>query len=207
MVCDPLTRLLDDDRWFAPFREPLADVFATMDDAYREVAEAHGFQCRGCEDNCCRTRFYHHTLAEAAYLFQGVAALAPAAAEAMRQRAGGVAAALAAADADGTAFDMMCPANVAGRCVLYAHRPMICRLHGLPSVMIRPDGAALEGAGCADFHRCHGAGGHPRLDRTPHYRKMAQLEQQVRRAADFNQRLKLSVADMILAFPPGVRPS
>ena len=54
-----------------PSMTAVADLFAGMDAAYDAVAQHHGFHCDGCEENCCRTRFYHHTLTEAAYLFEG----------------------------------------------------------------------------------------------------------------------------------------
>jgi len=195
-----LPHLFSDPVRFAPYLAAVAETYALMDAAYDEVARHFGFRCSGCEDNCCRTRFYHHTLSEACTLFDGYAALSPAVAAAVAQGARAVVEAMARADADGTVFDAMCPVNDAGRCLLYAHRPMICRLHGLPNAVTRPDGASQRGPGCDAFHQRHGAGEAPRLDRTPHYSRMAQLERQLRRAVGWESRLKLTVADMICIF-------
>ena len=49
------------------FFDQLQDIFADMDRRYGIAAQSYGFQCQGCEDNCCRTRFYHYTYLE--YLF------------------------------------------------------------------------------------------------------------------------------------------
>ena len=53
----------DDDK-LSPFFNQLQDIFAEMDCKYDAVAESYGFKCRGCEDNCCLTRFFHHTYLE-----------------------------------------------------------------------------------------------------------------------------------------------
>jgi Fe-S-cluster containining protein len=184
----------------------IEDIYRQMDAAYDETARAYGFHCHGCEDNCCRTRFYHHTLAEIGYLLEGFRRLAPEAAAGMVQRARQVVADMARADDIGSERKRMCPVNVNGRCLLYAHRPMICRMHGLPSIMTRPDGASHCGPGCDDFHREHGAEAALRLDRTPHYRRMAELEQHLRRTSGWHERIKLTVADLICTFDAALAP-
>ncbi len=200
MTPPSLSEILADERCGRPPVTAAADVFAGMDADYDAVARHHGFHCVGCKENCCRTRFYHHTLTEAAYLFEGYRALDRDVFRHMAQRAQVVTDAMAHADATGAVFSSMCPVNVEGRCLLYAHRPMICRLHGLPSIMTLPDGASRPGVGCDDFHRRHGGGDDFRLDRTPHYIRMAHLEQQVRQATRWTGRLKLTVAEMIGCF-------
>ncbi len=42
-----------------------------MDLKYKEAADYYGFDCTGCEDNCCFTRFFHHTLLEYLYIMEG----------------------------------------------------------------------------------------------------------------------------------------
>jgi hypothetical protein len=75
---------------------------------------------------------------------------------------------------------------------------MICRLHGIPHRLVRPDGTVLAGDGCAAFHaRCGPAT--RRLDRTPFYRQMADLEKELRAETGFPARVKLTVAEMIAA--------
>ena len=56
---------------FAPFFKRLTKIFASMDQKYQEAAEYYGFNCKGCEDNCCLTRFYHYTLIEYLYIKEG----------------------------------------------------------------------------------------------------------------------------------------
>ena len=85
----------------------IEDIYKQMDSAYDQVARCYGFHCRGCENNCCRTRFYHHTLAEIGYLFDGFRCLAPEAAAGMVLRARSVVDEMARADDTGAAFDAM----------------------------------------------------------------------------------------------------
>ena len=42
-----------------------------MDADYASVSRAYGFTCRGCDENCCRTKFYHHTFLEYLYIKAG----------------------------------------------------------------------------------------------------------------------------------------
>ena len=200
MIPPLLLHLLADIRRRPPALTTVAETYVRMDAAYDEVARQYGFQCRGCEDNCCRTRFYHHTLAEICTLYDGYSLLDADVATKMALRARAAADAMARADAEGKAFTAMCPVNDAGLCLLYAHRPMICRLHGLPSVMTRPDGASRPGSGCDAFHQRHGSGDAPRLDRTPLYTRMAKLEQELRREVGWEGRLNLTVAEIICIF-------
>ncbi|MBT8342476.1 MAG: hypothetical protein KJP07_20930, partial [Desulfatitalea sp.] len=58
--------------------EALARLFEDMDRNYGETARRHGFACHGCPDNCCHTRFYHHTLVEYLYLRRGLEQMTPA---------------------------------------------------------------------------------------------------------------------------------
>jgi hypothetical protein len=99
---------------------------------------------------------------------------------------------------DGRPVRVMCPLNEQGRCAIYAHRPMICRLHGIPNTLRRPDGRILTGPGCDDFYlQCGASGGEP-LDRTPLYTAMADLERRLRDRLGFKSKIKLTVARMIL---------
>lgn len=177
----------------ASFLHQLADVYATMDQHYQRVAQIYGFVCRGCEHNCCQTRFYHHTLLEYLYLREGFRKLPPAAQDACQRRAfQQVNAALPASD------HHLCPLNVNERCVLYPQRPMICRLHGLPHELHFAHRPAAQGPGCDQFYKdCPQAAYQP-FDRTPLYQKMARLEQALRRQLGFTSKLKLTVAEMVV---------
>jgi hypothetical protein len=76
-----MTMNLNPDRFLAarerylPLLDRLAALFEQMDATYDAVAGQYGFQCHGCEDNCCQTRFYHHTLIEYLFLMEGINAL------------------------------------------------------------------------------------------------------------------------------------
>ena len=172
-------------RW-RPFIDRLHRLYADMDRSYEAVAETYGFVCRGCADNCCRTRFHHHTLLEYLDLNDAWRRLAIGLQRVVKDR-------VAVRDA-GTA----CPLWQDERCLAYTRRPMICRLHGLPHRLHRPDGTEQTGPGCDAFH----AGCGPsvqRLDRTPFYRQMAALEGELRQALDFGGRVRMTVAEMLAA--------
>jgi hypothetical protein len=53
------------------FLDRLGDIFSAMDREYTRAAGYYQFQCDGCMDNCCLTRFYHHTHLEFYYLGMG----------------------------------------------------------------------------------------------------------------------------------------
>jgi Fe-S-cluster containining protein len=180
------------------FRDEAARLFAKMDTAYDSAAQKAGFVCRGCEDNCCRTRFYHHTLMELLYLQSGLAALPPPRRQRIRDRADAAARQMEALERQGRPVRVMCPLNEQGRCILYDHRPMICRLHGIPNAMRRPDGRLLTGPGCDDFYLQSGPAGGDPLDRTPLYTAMADLERRLRGRLGFSRKIKLTLARMIM---------
>jgi Fe-S-cluster containining protein len=188
----------------APMRIPVeleteaARLFAQMDAAYDSAAQKAGFVCNGCKDNCCLTRFYHHTLMELLYLQSGLAALPPLQQQRIRDRADAAARQAETLERQGRPVRVMCPLNEQGRCTLYAHRPMICRLHGIPNAMRRPDGRALTGPGCDDYYLQCGPAGGDLLDRTPLYTAMADLERRLRDRLGFGRKIKLTVAQMIL---------
>jgi hypothetical protein len=92
----------------------------------------------------------------------------------------------------------MCPLNIDSRCILYAFRPMICRLHGLPYTMTIPGHPTTSGSGCHQFHR--GIEAPPRivLERTPLYQALAELERRTRELHGFKGKIKMTVAQIIL---------
>jgi hypothetical protein len=182
----------------AEFEKEVVRLFAQMDAAYDRTAGKTGFVCSGCEDNCCRTRFYHHTLVEQLYLQSGLAGLPPPQQRGIRDRAQAAVRRMEMLERAGRPVRVMCPLNEQGRCVIYAQRPMICRLHGIPNTLRRPDGHVLAGPGCDDYYlQCGPSGGDP-LDRTPLYVAMADLERRLRDRLGFNSKIKLTVARMIL---------
>lgn len=174
----------------------LKDLFGRMDQAYEALALQTGFHCRGCEDNCCRSLFYHHTVAEYLFLRQGLGRLSAARRTEIcerAQRSSGRGTSAEVSEAGG-----MCPLNEEGLCVLYAQRPMICRLHGIPHQLRRPDGTLQTGPGCSAFYNGNGRTDSLRFDRTPWYLALARLEGELRRATGFQGRIRLTIADMML---------
>ena len=102
----------------------------------------------------------------------------------------------------------MCPLNESGRCGLYSHRLMICRTHGVPATLTRPDGQLLRFPGC---FRCqeivtstyaHEADA-PAMDRTILYKRLAQLESRfLGERRGLLPKIKLTIAEMIVGGPP-----
>jgi hypothetical protein len=93
---------------------------------------------------------------------------------------------------------LMCPLNFDELCILYPYRPMICRLHGIPHELKKPGQKTIYAPGCETFdHRC-GRLGYFEFDRTPFYRELAELEQEVKPALGITAKFKMSVAEMIV---------
>jgi Fe-S-cluster containining protein len=182
----------------AAYLDRLEALFASLDEAYDAAARSNGFRCRGCTDNCCETEFHHHTLVEYLYIRRGVAGLAPAERAGAVERSRSVIGLRSGAPA-GAPLRVMCPLNAEGRCVLYGHRPMICRLHGVPSRFRHPVHGWVDSPGCHDFDRQCPDGARERLDRTPAYRALAELEQSLRGATGFSGRVRMTVAQMVVA--------
>jgi len=184
-----------------PHLENLADLFRRMEEAYDKVAAEYGFQCNGCEENCCLTLFFHHTLLEYLYLYQGYIQLPAQERGRLRQAAIQVNGEMERARAHGETARGMCPLNRDGRCTLYRYRPMICRLHGIPNEMRRPGGPPSRGPGCSDFDRQCADHPYVPFDRTPLYMEMARLEKTLREALNYKEKTRLTVAQMIAGFP------
>ncbi|MDA8137806.1 MAG: YkgJ family cysteine cluster protein [Desulfobacteraceae bacterium] len=176
----------------------VAELFQRMENAYHQTAQANGFQCRGCADNCCLTRFYHHTLTEYLYLRQGLSDLPESDQKRVVKRAEETAAMMRKLESAGQPVRVMCPLNEEERCILYTHRPMICRLHGIPHQLRRPDGQRQVGPGCADFDRQCRIDPPRLLDRTPLYMDLAALEKEIRRQNNFEGRIKMTIAQMLI---------
>ena len=171
-----------------------------MDAAYEAIAGHYGFVCRGCEDNCCLTRFRHHTLIEFAYLRKGFTDLETALRRRVATQANAYRQALLDAEASGSPFRHWCPLNQDGRCILYEFRPMICRLHGLPHDLRHPARGLIQGPGCHSFEaQCARTPARP-LDRSALYKSLAGLEQAARQRTGFRSPIGMTVADMILAY-------
>ena len=182
---------------FDAFASRLIEIFSDMDRDYARIAGQYGFHCSGCEESCCKTRFYHHTYLELLLLNRGLERLQPHQRTQYRSRAEDVRRREKATAQTGEIAQPMCPLNQNGMCGLYDCRPMICRLHGIPHALSRPDGGQTVGPGCDAFHRqCGPVVREAVLDRTPHYSALAALEREFRMAAGLRKRIKLTVAEM-----------
>ena len=189
-----------DPNTYIPFLDRLKSLYEDMDRKYREAADYYGFQCTGCEDNCCFTRFYHYTLLEYLYLFKGYALLDTERQVEVKRRALEVCRETEKADTERKVVKLMCPVNISGLCLLYEYRPMICRLHGIPHELTSPGGLVSKASGCGAFTRtCH-AKKYYTFDRTPFYREMAALEKKLKKTAGRMQKIKMTVAEMITSF-------
>ncbi|MCD6584194.1 MAG: hypothetical protein J7K96_00380, partial [Desulfobacteraceae bacterium] len=170
-----------------------------MDQVYDEVAGAYGFYCFPCSDNCCLTRFYHHTVIEFLYLRTGFADLEEHVQEEIRIRSAEVNEKVLQEEAIGNISRVMCPLNIKGLCVLYEYRPMICRLHGIPHEFSHPIKHKIFGPGCHEFDAQCGHEQYRAFNRTPFYQEMARLEQCVRGVAGITQKFKKTVAQMLVS--------
>ncbi|MDM8524217.1 hypothetical protein QUF80_12675 [Desulfococcaceae bacterium HSG8] len=180
-----------------PISDKLKALYAVMDQKYQEAAEYYSFHCRGCEDNCCLTRFYHHTFLEYIYLLNGFDKLDPGKQAEVKQRASEVCRKTAQANEKGTTVRIMCPLNSDGLCILYHQRPMICRLHGISHEFRKPGGDAVYGPGCEAFTKQAEGRDYFKFDRTPLYIEMSRLEAELKETLGIDRKLKMTVAEML----------
>ncbi|MCL2457995.1 MAG: hypothetical protein FWF31_03940 [Desulfobulbus sp.] len=186
----------------------IGEIYRSMVAVYDEVAREILLTCAGCPDNCCDSYFLHHTYCEWAYLWEGIRALDDDQLDRIMQRARDYVAKSRQLIARGERPQLMCPLNESGLCGLYAHRLMICRTHGVPATLIRPDGQRLRFPGC---FRCQEivassyptTADAPAMDRTVLYQRLAQLETRflVERRG-FMPKIRLTIAEMIVNGPP-----
>ena len=181
------------------FLERLKEIFTAMDQAYQAAADLYHFSCGGCDDSCCRTRFYHHTYLEYFYLLKGYRTLEREKMNEIQNRARRVCDELETADEKGEKVRRMCPINFDGLCSLYEYRPMICRLHGIPHELHKPDRDVVFGTGCDVFSRHCGQEQYHVFDRTPFYYEMAELENKLKQATGITAKIKMTVAEMIVS--------
>ncbi|OQY52953.1 MAG: hypothetical protein B6230_01585 [Desulfobacteraceae bacterium 4572_89] len=173
----------------------ISTLYQAMDKTWDNIASQYDFQCNGCENNCCRSLFFHHTLVEKAYLLHGFDQLSRNIKEESISRARDYCSKTFQKTNATTSLKLMCPLNRDGRCILYKYRPMICRLHGLPHELHKPGNTVLQGKGCdAGFFDSKK---YIAFDRTPFYREMAGIEMAYRKKTHKNGRIKETVAQML----------
>ena len=184
--------------------EKLAVLYQEMEAGYDEAATKMGLICQGCPDNCCDSYFLHHTHIEWAYLWRGLATLTPALLEMVVERARICLNHYREVIEAGAWPKIMCPLNQDGLCILYLYRPMICRCHGVPARLRRPDGKILHFPGC---FRCQELAIQPGLatemDRTSLFRRLARLEEEfLGERFRLLPKTKMTLAAMLVAGPP-----
>jgi len=180
------------------FLKRLSAIYSSMDQEYSQAAAYYGFTCTGCEDNCCLTRFYHHTVLEYLYILKAFNHLDTEKQTKIKARALKVRQKPVEASGKGKQFRQMCPLNSDGKCLLYSCRPMICRLHGIPHELHTPGRDIIYQPGCETFKKQFGHKDYHRFDRTPLYIKMANLEKDLKQAAGITTKIKMTVADMLV---------
>ncbi|GFK93254.1 hypothetical protein NNJEOMEG_01085 [Fundidesulfovibrio magnetotacticus] len=179
----------------------LAALYGKMAQAYAQAAP-QGFTCRDCASNCCVSYFQHHTHIEWHYLWEGLDALPAERREAYVERARDYVAKARQALDEGRTPDAMCPLNDEGGCGLYEHRMMICRLYGVPNVVLGRDGLR-QFPGCPRCMDLADPAKPPVVDRTPLYRELAQLEMEfLGSRRNQTPKVDMTLAEMILAGPP-----
>ncbi|CAK8717180.1 MAG: hypothetical protein CDV28_10116 [Candidatus Electronema aureum] len=186
----------------------LAAIYQALQEEYERVAERIPLTCHDCPDNCCDSWFHHHTYSEWAWLWQGLrqldepilARITARAEDSIRQSQEQLAA--------GQLPRIMCPLNEEGRCSLYEHRLLVCRMHGIPATLTRPDGKQLRFPGCfrcqeivqENYRSEHEA---PTMDRTQLFTQLAALESRLLGGdRQLYPKIKKTIAEMIVQGPP-----
>ncbi|MCJ7617812.1 MAG: hypothetical protein MUO43_14875 [Desulfobacterales bacterium] len=194
-----LEQIISNQDKYSPFLKKLRTIWEDMGKKYQEAADYYGFFCNGCEDNCCYTRFYHHTLLEYLFIRQGYSTLEHDTQNQIAERALEVCAKTIEYDKAGKTVRLLCPLNFDGLCILYEYRPMICRLHGIPHQLQKPGQGIMYSPGCEAFEKQCGGKKYIKFDRTPFYVEMANLEREFRESVGLTQKFKMTVAQMLIS--------
>ena len=175
--------------------ESLSELYASMDNAWNRAELQYGFRCTGCEENCCRSLFFHHTYIERDFFLYGFRLIDEHLQKIVLQAARDYCERTFAENTGEKSLKIMCPANMNGKCLVYEFRPMICRLHGIPHELHMPGAGLVRGDGC----RAGGFDEKPyiRFDRTPFYRQMADIETRFRKRHGLQGRVRQTIAQML----------
>jgi hypothetical protein len=188
----------------------LSAIYQAMQEEYEQVADKIGLSCAGCPDNCCDSYFLHHTYSEWAYLWQGLNLLDQETREQIINRAKEYLAQSAEPLAQGKHPQLMCPLNNNGLCCLYEHRMLVCRMHGIPATLTRPDGQTMRFPGC---FRCQeivekkytAEDDAPAMDRNQLFRRLVALESSLlEERRHLYPKIKKTIAEIIVHGPPKV---
>lgn len=188
------------------FIRKTAELYRDMESAYDRIAGELEFSCSGCTDNCCDSFFMHHTYTEWAYLWHGLNSLDSEKQQEIITRATHYVTGTEAALTKREMPVIMCPLNAEGLCGLYSHRMMICRLHGVPSAFMKPDGKRFNSPGCFRYQEISETKTSPAvLDRTGFFQRLINLEIELLSNKKNNvPKVKLTIAQMIVMGPPEI---
>ena len=184
--------------------EELSQLYRDMELSYNRVARMLDFGCKGCDDNCCDSYFQHHTYIEWWYLWQGLKGLSRDEMTLIEDRSREYLLEAERFLAGGERPQIMCPLNRDGLCMVYTHRLLVCRTHGVPAQITYPDGRKSAFPGC---FRCQKKAqllpSPPYVDRTAFLRKMASLENRfLHGRRNLLPRLNMTIAEMVMKGPP-----
>ncbi len=185
----------------------LEEIYEKLQQEYGQVARSLDFSCDGCSDNCCDSYFLHHTYAEWAYLWVGVSQLSRARQQELIDRAKRYLEQCEQALSEDLSPQVLCPLNENGLCVLYKHRLLVCRTHGVPAAMTRPDGRTLRFPGCFRCQEIVESRDEqeqvPYVERTQMLRKLAFLENELlQNRRHLVPKVRLTIAEMLVKGPP-----
>lgn len=188
--------------------EKIETLYGRMEQDYDQVARQLDFSCEECPDNCCDSYFLHHTYAEWAYLWRGIRQLEEGKQRKLVEWAKDYLRKCSKAQEADERPQVMCPLNEDGLCILYAHRLLVCRTHGVPATMRRPDGKVLNFPGC---FRCQeivnelkeSGAEVAHVERTPLLMQLVQVENELlENKRHLYPKVKKSIAEMIVEGPP-----
>jgi Fe-S-cluster containining protein len=179
------------------FMDRLKSIFADMDRGYSRAVEHYDFDCNGCQDICCQTRFYHHTYIEYLLIKAGFKTLSSDMQSEIVSKASKVVSQTIDLEKEAKPVRLMCPLNFEALCVVYPYRPMICRLHGIPHEFQNGAGHRVQGPGCETFDRRCSEIQYIKFDRTPFYREVAALEKEFRQTVGINAKIRMTIAEII----------
>ena len=161
-----------------------------MDKAFDKAASHYGFKCNGCEDNCCKSFFYHHTFIEKDYLIYKANEFDKDIKFSLKKSA--------KLYLDTIENKPLCPLNKENKCTLYNHRPMICRLHGIPHHLNIPGRDTTKHPGCDAGASFFNSTNYFLFDRIPFYKEMAEIEKEYRQKFAKSEKIKQTIAHMLL---------
>ncbi len=184
----------------------MEDIYTELQRAYDNVARQIDFGCRGCPDNCCDSYFLHYTYLEWSYLWLGVEELDQERREALLERAHRYVVEAEKELRFNRRPQIMCPLNENGLCIVYKHRLMVCRTHGVPATLTRPDGKIMRFPGCFRYQEQIRENREPTaVERTALLTALARLENEyLGGKRHLYPKVKLTIAEMLVQGPPSL---